>query len=111
MSGSKPLMTSGVEIGRSIAPSCAPAAAGMPNDLDVGRTIARTAPAARTSRVSAAVSPSRVIGSSMRACGAGARRVIAVASFISAIGVMPAIASFENAPIEYDTAPISRPSM
>ena len=30
ISGSKPPMSSGVEIGRIIAPSCAPAAAGMP---------------------------------------------------------------------------------
>ena len=36
---------------------------------------------------------------------------IVVASVISSIGVMPAIGSFENCPSEYETAPISRPSM
>ena len=61
--------------------------------------------------LSAAVRPSRVMGNSIRACRAGARRVISVASFISAIGVMPAIASVGNAPMEYETAPINRPSM
>jgi hypothetical protein len=36
---------------------------------------------------------------------------MSVASFISSIGVMPAIASVAKAPTEYDTAPIRRPSM
>jgi hypothetical protein len=48
--------------------------------------------------------------SSRTACVARARGM-AVASFISAIGVIPAIGSFENAPIEYEIAPIKRPSM
>ena len=60
----------------------------------------------------AAASPSRVTGRSIRACADSVRRAgIAVASIISAIGVMPAMGSFEKLPIEYDTAPIKRPSM
>ena len=54
---------------------------------------------------------SGVTGSAMRACSVAARRGSTVASFISRMGVIPAIGSFENDPIEYDTAPISRPSM
>ena len=61
---------------------------------------------------SAVVRRSGVIGRSSRGC-AVARRVdvSAVASIISPIGVMPAIGSFGNAPIEYETAPTRRPSM
>jgi hypothetical protein len=59
----------------------------------------------------AAASPSRVIGRSSRARIVAGRRDEAVASIISAIGVMPAIGSFEKLPTEYETAPINRPSM
>ena len=79
-----PLITSGVAIGRSIAPSCAPAAAGRPIDLDVGGPARETARAAHRRRVSAAVRPSRVTGRSIRACRRRrAARDVAVASFIS----------------------------
>ena len=61
----------------------------------------------------AAATLSRVTGISSRArVPIGGRGVSSVAaSIISAIGVMPAIGSFENAPSEYDTAPTSLPSM
>ena len=42
---------------------------------------------------------------------AAAPRRMIVESVISAIGVMPAIGSLENAPSAYETAPMSRPSM
>ena len=60
----------------------------------------------------AAASPSRVIGRSMRAWAAAAARRVesAVASIISRIGVMPAIGSFGNDPMAYETAPMRRPS-
>ena len=61
----------------------------------------------------AAATLSRVTGISRRArVPIGGRGVSSVAaSIISAIGVMPAIGSLENAPSEYDTAPTSLPSM
>ena len=109
-SGSKPPRSNGVEIGRSMAPIWEPAAAGMPMTWTSAGRLANGASRLCTA-VSTAERPSRVIGSSMRPCASAVRLGTAVASFISAIGVMPAIGSLENAPIEYETAPISLPSM
>jgi hypothetical protein len=53
----------------------------------------------------------RLAGTARADAGRGAPPVPIVASTISAIGVIPAIGSFENDPSEYDTAPISRPSI
>jgi hypothetical protein len=54
---------------------------------------------------------SRVSGNSTWTFAAFGRTPLnAVASVISAIGVMPAIGSLENDPRAWETAPISRPS-
>ena len=59
----------------------------------------------------AADRPSRVSGNSTLTRAPGGRTSpCAVESVISAIGVMPAIGSFEKLPSAYDTAPISLPS-
>jgi len=61
----------------------------------------------------AEASVSGVTGNSMARAAWLARRLFSAdaSSFISPIGVMPAIVSFGNAPMEYPTAPIRRPSM
>jgi hypothetical protein len=96
-----PLITSGVAIGRSSAPICDPAAAGTPMLWTSAGRSANAATRAYAARIAAA-SVSGVTGRSIRACADAARRapVSAVASIISPIGVMPAIGSLGNAPIE-----------
>ena len=115
-SGSKPDITSGVAIGRSSVPSCAAAEAG---DRARRRTAAASSGRSANGRfqVSALRNAAVEVLARQRELDVDASRpaaatsLNAVASVISAIGVMPAIGSFEKLPSAYDTAPISRPSM
>ena len=110
---SKPDMTSGVAIGLSMVPISPP----KPLTLDTPTSCASLGRSANgrfqfSALRNDASRPSEVMGrpTSTRAPGGrGAFEV--VASVISAIGVMPAIGSFEKLPREYDTAPMSLPSM
>ncbi len=86
-------------IGRSIVASCAPSAAGTPKDCTSVPRAANGASCMYDWRRAAASDPG-VIGSSIRATSPDRRAAIAVASFISSIGVIPAIASVGKAPIE-----------
>ena len=71
----------------------------MPIECTSAGRRAKGASRAETAAIAAA-RPSRVIGSSSRACPVPTRRGSAVASFISAMGVIPAIGSFEKDPME-----------
>ena len=110
---SMPLITSGVAIGRSSAPICEPADAGQTEHLHVGRTVGerRDARVGGADRGGEPLRRDRELEPRLRPTMARRADRSAVASIISPIGVMPAIGSFGNAPIEYETAPIRRPSM
>ena len=110
---SMPLSTSGVAIGRSSAPICEPADAGQPERLHVGGAIGERGDARVVGADGGGEALRRDGQLEPRLRAASPRRapVSAVASIISAIGVMPAIGSFGNAPMEYETAPMRRPSM
>ena len=112
-SGSKPDITSGVAIGRSSVPNWLPprpATAVMPvNSVSFGRSANGRFQASALRN--AAERPSRVSGNSTFTRAPGGRTSLKVVeSVISAIGVMPAIGSFEKLPRAYETAPISLPS-
>ncbi len=100
-SGSKPDMTSGVAIGRSSVPSAPPAAATRPSP-PIPKYRASSGRSANgrfqlSALRNAAVRFSRVSGNStLTRAPAGRASVNDVASVISAIGVMPAMGSFEN---------------
>jgi len=100
--GSKPDMTSGVAIGRrsvAISPPASPSTPLMPARRDSSGRSANGRFQFNALR-NAAVRPSRVSGNStctLAADGLGVSFII-VASVISAMGVMPAIGSFEKLP-------------
>ena len=108
-------ITSGVAIGRSSVPISLPPTPATPVDADELRVVGpigeRPIPVERLAeRGGEALARERELDAA-RARPAAAASLNAVASVISAIGVMPAIGSFEKLPSEYETAPISRPSM
>ena len=103
-------MTSGVAIGRSWTPSTAAVSAGRPTALtSPGRA---TNGSGRVSRFgNRAVRVSLASGNVRRGAARATREGGPESSRnISSIGVMPAIVSVANEPIEYATAPRSRPS-
>ena len=106
-------MTSGVAIGRSSVPSWlppSPATALTPaSSASFGRSANGRFHASALRK--AADRLSRVTGNStFTRAPAGRTSEKVVESVISAIGVIPAIGSFEKLPSAYDTAPISLPS-
>ena len=108
-------MTSGVAIGRSSVPSWSPPSPATARDAPTScASFGRSANGRfqLSALRNAAVRFSRVSGNSTwtRAPPAGRVSVNDAESVISAIGVMPAIGSFEKLPSAYDTAPIRRPS-
>ena len=116
MTGSKPDITSGVAIGRSSVPTCMSGRPAMPLTPTSCASFGRSANGRfqLSARRNASVRFSGVSGKS--SCTRALRgrtwaALITVASVISAIGVMPAIGSFEKLPSEYETAPMSLPSM
>jgi len=102
VSPEKPLSTSGVAIGCSIAPSSAPDQLEAERPLKLTSFVERAKGDVRSkTRWSVAVRDALVTGSSSRTCAVDGRRAVdEVASTISSIGVMPAIASRENCPSE-----------
>ena len=107
---SKPDATIGTAIGRSIA-LIRPMSPDTPDNTsacDGSSTNARARPRSRDQMSSSSRGEAGHDSDTGRVPGVGA--CIAVASTISAIGVMPQIGSVENCPSAYETAPINRPS-